>query len=71
MHETAMAQRLIDEGRLGPYNGPCCLCGEGSDQRHRVADAIVERVAAGEDAGAVWGEYVWLGELPEWLAEEE
>ena len=65
--EKAWAHRLIDEGHLGPHNGPCFLCGPGSDQRHRVADAIIERILAGEPASDVWGDHLWLGEMPEWL----
>lgn len=30
-----------------PFNGPCGICG-GDDARHRVTDAIVERVNSGE-----------------------
>lgn len=32
---------------LGPHRGPCGLCGD-PDRRHRVADAIVDRVRAGD-----------------------
>lgn len=65
----AAAARLVSEGHLGPFNGECALCGAGSDQRHRLADAIVERVAAGDLAREVWGEYPWLGVMPYWLEE--
>lgn len=65
----AAAARLISEGHLGPFNGECFLCGPGSDQRHRLADAIVERVAAGDLAREVWGDYPWLGVMPDWLEE--
>jgi hypothetical protein len=32
---------------LRPYNGPCWFCG-GPDQRHRLADALVEAVGGGD-----------------------
>lgn len=32
---------------LRPYNGPCGVCG-GPDQRHRLADALVEAVGGGD-----------------------
>lgn len=41
---------------LGTVQSPCGMCGH-PDQRHRVAEAIAERVAAGEDAQAVWRDY--------------
>lgn len=42
---------------IGPYNGPCGLCG-GPDQRHRVADAMTERWLAGEDFDDLAGEFL-------------
>ena len=41
---------------LGAVTGPCGFCGH-PDQRHRVADAITERVLAGEDAETVGWDY--------------
>lgn len=41
---------------LGPFRGPCGLCG-GPDQRHRVADAIVDRCKALEDEESVAADY--------------
>lgn len=38
-------QDLIDEEM--PHYGPCGICG-GSDARHRVLDAVAERVRAGD-----------------------
>jgi hypothetical protein len=32
---------------LQPYAGPCGICG-GPDQRHRLADSIVENVGGGD-----------------------
>ena len=32
---------------IGPYRGRCAACG-GPDQRHRLADALVESVRAGD-----------------------
>lgn len=41
-----------------PRRGPCLLCGvPGSDQRHRVVDAIRERVCAGDDEDSVAEDY--------------
>ena len=41
---------------LGPYRGPCGICG-GPDARHRLADAIADRLRAGESAEAVALDY--------------
>jgi hypothetical protein len=45
------------------FRGPCAFCG-GSDARHRVVDAWVERVAAGEPVALVAAEFgvpaVWV-----------
>ena len=41
---------------LYPYAGPCAICG-GPDKRHRLADAIVENVRAGDDPEAVADNY--------------
>jgi hypothetical protein len=42
---------------LGP-GGPCLICGvPGADQRHRVLDAIVDMVQAGEDPESVADDY--------------
>ncbi len=35
-----------------PFSGPCAICG-GDDGRHRVTDAIVERVRARESVESV------------------
>ena len=44
-----------------PYGrlGPCGICGVHPDQRHRIRDAIFERVAAGEDIEDVCRDYDW------------
>ena len=40
--------------RWFPPRGQCLICGvPGMDQRHRVLDAVVEQVAAGEAPGDV------------------
>ena len=39
-----------------PYSGPCGLCG-GIEARHRVLDAIVEQVRAGEPVTDVAWDY--------------
>ena len=40
--------------RWFPPRGQCLICGvPGVDQRHRVLDAVVEQVAAGEDPAEV------------------
>ena len=41
---------------LYPYAGPCAICG-GPNKRHRLADAIVENVRAGDDPEAVADNY--------------
>ena len=41
---------------LFPFRGPCGLCG-GPDARHRVWDAMLERVAAGDDSADVAADY--------------
>jgi hypothetical protein len=40
-----------------PELGPCGICGSGLDQRHRVLDAIYDRVAAGETPDEVAADY--------------
>lgn len=39
-----------------PYSGPCAFCG-GIEARHRVLDAITERVRAGEPTADVADDY--------------
>ena len=39
-----------------PYSGPCGFCG-GPEARHRVLDAIAERVHAGEPVADVAADY--------------
>ena len=39
-----------------PFTGPCAFCGH-PDSRHRITDAIDERVVAGEASGDVVGDY--------------
>ena len=34
---------------LRPFNGPCGICG-GPDQRHRLADSLIEAHRAGDSA---------------------
>ena len=41
---------------LGPYRGPCAMCG-GPDARHRLADAVVGSVMAGDARVAVAHDY--------------
>lgn len=41
-----------------PKRGQCLICGvPGEDQRHRVVDAIAERVVAGDDEEQVAEDY--------------
>lgn len=41
-----------------PRRGPCLLCGvPGEDQRHRVVDAVAERVRAGDGEEEVAEDY--------------
>jgi hypothetical protein len=54
----AAAVRLRDGlSAVGSYAGPCECCG-GPDSRHRVADAITDRVIAGEAASSVAREFL-------------
>lgn len=39
-----------------PPQGPCLLCG-GSDARHRVLDAVADRVHAGDSAREIADDY--------------
>ena len=41
---------------IGEHRGPCAFCGD-DDARHRVLDAIQERVKAGEPAADVADDY--------------
>ena len=43
--------------RWFPELGPCGICGTGLDQRHRVLDAICDRVSAGEAEEDVAADY--------------
>lgn len=42
---------------VGPYRGPCAICGHSDDARHRVYDAVQDRVQAGDDEQAVAEDY--------------
>ncbi|MGL4297537.1 MAG: hypothetical protein ACRCW4_00495 [Candidatus Neomicrothrix subdominans] len=42
-----------------PRLGPCELCGTHPDQRHRIRDAIIERLLADEPATDVCADYDW------------
>ena len=56
--DARSADRLAGENfdLVGPFRGPCGLCG-GPDARHRLYDAVAERVAAGEDEDQVARDY--------------
>ena len=41
---------------VGPFRGECGICG-GPDARHRVADAVVEMVGAGDLPEMVAADY--------------
>jgi len=47
---------MADLDLIGPYCGPCWLCG-GPDARHRTWDAIRERLAAGDSAESIAEDY--------------
>lgn len=42
-----------------PRLGPCGICGWHPDQRHRIRDAIFERLMAGEDLDDVCMDYAY------------
>ena len=42
-----------------PRQGPCGICGWHPDQRHRVLDAIIDRLLAGEDIESIEFDYGW------------
>ena len=39
-----------------PHIGPCVFCGS-DDARHRIVDAIIERIETGEDEAEVLADY--------------
>lgn len=39
--------------------GPCLLCGWHPDQRHRIRDAIFERLVGGDDIEQICEDYEW------------
>lgn len=43
--------------RLIPDSGPCAFCGHPYGAKHRVVDAILERVRAGEPVDSVAGDF--------------
>lgn len=53
-----MPESSDDLGYWWPKLGPCLMCGvPGVDQRHRIIDAIAERVATGDDERDVADDY--------------
>jgi hypothetical protein len=55
---AALAQLAADLTAYFPRLGPCLLCGvPGEDARHRVIDAIVSRVRAGDSEETVAADY--------------
>jgi hypothetical protein len=54
---AAHADPMLDAWPLLGPTSPCGLCGSGLPQRHRIVDAIVDRMAAGEDREDVAGDY--------------
>lgn len=52
-----------------PFAGPCGLCG-GPDQRHRVIEAIVERVQSGDSPEEVANDYGYDVEFIDMLVDE-
>lgn len=55
--EKAVRRLAASYDEIGPYNGPCGLCG-GPDQRHRVADSMTERWLAGDDFDDIAEEFL-------------
>ena len=56
-HAAALAAWVATLDVLGLHRGRCAFCGDG-DARHRVADAITERVLAGDDPEEVAEDYL-------------
>ena len=42
-----------------PRQGPCQICGWHPDQRHRILDAIIDRLLADEDLDDICADYEW------------
>lgn len=42
---------------LFPDRGPCCLCGHRFGARHRMVDAVLERIRAGDPVDGVAAEF--------------
>ncbi|MBO0731524.1 MAG: hypothetical protein J2P57_19860 [Acidimicrobiaceae bacterium] len=53
--EWVRAPRWVDDWL--PQLGPCRVCESGADQRHRILDAIADRVRAGDSAYDVGIDY--------------
>lgn len=53
---------------LGSYRGVCAFC-DSDDARHRVGDAIVGRVAAGEDVEVVGADYGLGEDVTRWFVD--
>ena len=45
-----------------PRLGPCGVCGWHPDQRHRILDAIVEQLIAGDNIDQICDDYNWTAD---------
>ncbi len=58
----------VDLDLVGQYWGRCCCCG--GDARHRIAEAIQERLAAGESVEELAEDYGLTVEVVAALTED-
>jgi hypothetical protein len=58
---AAMARYRETMDLLGPYAGPCGVCGAWPDRRHRQAEALLGSLLAGEGADVAAYEYLREG----------
>lgn len=55
---------------FAPMRGPCLVCESGADQRHRILDAVADRVRAGDSAVEVAQDYGWPERFVQRIADE-
>ena len=57
-YRAAVARYRVALDLLGPYRGPCGLCGGHPDARHRQGDAITGGLVGGDSTETVAGDYL-------------